>query len=223
MIRTIEIENIKGVGSGEHRRQYDLDIVPNKPSLLVAPNGFGKSTLAVAFKSMNRDRIKLTKENCYKEDEAQRPLLKLKFKQPDNNEIVLEANNSTNTISDNFDFFVINSPLKAKGVGQSFGGRTNVSAYINVEPIILIDSIPENLNLGYSFSNSKTRFGNGRKALLNLNSLLGNHLFICELNCAENFTVLDRTNNVGVQNRISEFKQRLNENPTNLSRQRLIE
>jgi hypothetical protein len=223
MIRTIEIENIKGVGSGLHRKKYELDIVPNKPSLLVAPNGFGKSSLAVAFKSMNRERIKLTKENCYKEDESKNPQLKLKFKKPDNNEIELIADNLSNTISDHFDFFVINSPLKAKGVGQSFGGRTNVSAYINIEPIILIDSIPENLNLGYSFSNSKASFGNGRKALLNLNSILNNYLFISELNCIENFTILDRTNNVGVQTRISAFKDRLNGNPTNISRQGLID
>jgi len=223
MIKTIEIENIKGIGSGQKRKQFDLDIVPNKPSLLIAPNGFGKSSLAVAFKSMNRDRLKLIKENCYKEDETKIPLLKIKFKQSDNSVIEVQADNNSNTISTHFDFFVINSPLKAKGVGQSFGGRTNVSAYINIEPIVLIESIPENLNLGYSFSNSKTRFGNGRKILLNLNNLLNNHIFISDLNSAENFTMLDRTNNLKVQNRISDFKNRLNQNSTTLSRQRLID
>jgi hypothetical protein len=223
MIRRIEIENIKGIGSGQYRKQFDLDIVPNKPSLLVAPNGFGKSSIAVAFKSMNRDRIKLSRENCHKEDETKNPLLKLRFKQPDNIEIEIYADNNSNTISNHFDFFVINSPLKAKGVGQSFGGRTNVSAYINVEPIVLIDSIPEKINLGYSFSNSKTTFGNGRIALLNLNNLLDKHLFICELNCDENFTMLDRTNNQRVRNRILAFKGRLNQNPNTLSRQRIIE
>lgn len=45
MIKVIEIKNIKGI---QHRR-FELDILPNKPSLLVAPNGFGKSSLAIAF------------------------------------------------------------------------------------------------------------------------------------------------------------------------------
>jgi len=44
MLKVIEIENIKGIS---HKR-FQLDILPNKPSLLVAPNGFGKSSIAVA-------------------------------------------------------------------------------------------------------------------------------------------------------------------------------
>ena len=48
MLKVIEIENIKGIG---HKR-FALDIWPNKPSLLVAPNGFGKSSFAVAINEM---------------------------------------------------------------------------------------------------------------------------------------------------------------------------
>lgn len=38
-IESIEIENVKGI----KKRKFDLNIIPNKPSLLVAPNGFGKT------------------------------------------------------------------------------------------------------------------------------------------------------------------------------------
>lgn len=37
MLKVIEIENIKGI----QQKRFELDISPNKPSLLVAPNGFG--------------------------------------------------------------------------------------------------------------------------------------------------------------------------------------
>jgi len=55
MLKVIEIEHIKGI---QHKR-FVLDISPNRPSLLVAPNGFGKSSLATAFNSMNNRRIVL--------------------------------------------------------------------------------------------------------------------------------------------------------------------
>lgn len=47
MLKIIEIENIKGIG---HKR-FALDIWPNKPSLLVAPNGFGKSSFLILWKN----------------------------------------------------------------------------------------------------------------------------------------------------------------------------
>ena len=44
-IKSIEIENIKGISHAK----YDLGIIPNKPNLIVAPNGFGKSSFATAL------------------------------------------------------------------------------------------------------------------------------------------------------------------------------
>jgi hypothetical protein len=44
MLKVIEIENIKGIS---HKR-FELDILPNKPSLLVAPNGYYQLVRVVA-------------------------------------------------------------------------------------------------------------------------------------------------------------------------------
>ena len=63
MINVIEIEHIKGI----QLKRFELDIQPNKPSLLVAPNGFGKSSFATAFNSMNSRRIVLAEENYHEE------------------------------------------------------------------------------------------------------------------------------------------------------------
>ena len=75
MIKIIEIENIKGI----HRKTFNLDIFPNKPSLLVAPNGFGKSSLATAFKSMNNRRIILEDDDCYQCNTANLPRIRLQY------------------------------------------------------------------------------------------------------------------------------------------------
>ncbi|WP_420553917.1 hypothetical protein [Neptuniibacter marinus] len=51
-IKKLIIENIKGFSS----QSFELNIIPNKPSLLVAPNGFGKSSLAAAFLSLKQKK-----------------------------------------------------------------------------------------------------------------------------------------------------------------------
>lgn len=60
MIKKIAITNVKGVGDGTSNGLYEFDIPKNKPSILVAPNGFGKSSLATAFKSQGLSFIKMT-------------------------------------------------------------------------------------------------------------------------------------------------------------------
>jgi len=222
MIKKIEIENIKGFGAETNKKVLELNIIPNKPSLLVAPNGFGKSSFATAFKSMNNERIKLEKKDCHKEDESKHPLLKITFKNTDDTITELQATNNSNTISSTFDYFVINSPIKAKGVGQSFGGRTNISASISVDDIILIDRIPSNERLDYSFTESKVEFGSASKILLNITPLFSNNLLLIELIEPHVLTILNRIGNVTVQQKIEEFKSRLNLK-SNLSKTQLNE
>ena len=51
----IHIENIKGI----ENETFLFSLIPYMPTFLVAPNGFGKSSIATAFNSLNRDRLKL--------------------------------------------------------------------------------------------------------------------------------------------------------------------
>jgi hypothetical protein len=213
MIKTIEIENVKGIGSGQHKKLFELDIIPNKPTLLIAPNGFGKSSFCCAFRCMNKERIKLDKNSCHKENADLKPVLKLKFRRPDHSEIDLKADENSNTISDYFDCFVISNQVKAKGVGQTFGGRTNISASLNIDPIVLIEKIPEKVDLGYSFTATKTNFGLAGKALPNLDAVFKLASLFNELCTEANITILERTNNQGVKARIDLFKERINNLP----------
>ena len=124
MLRVIEIENIKGI---QHKR-FELDIQPNKPSILVAPNGFGKSSLATAFNSMNNRRINLSEDDFHAEDETLAPRIYIEYERPDNSSAILEATATTNTISSELDYFVINNQTKPKGNASTFGGFANARA-----------------------------------------------------------------------------------------------
>ena len=54
-IKSVEIINVKGLGHSK----FNLDLIPNKPNLLVAPNGFGKSSFGIAFNSLKKNKIEL--------------------------------------------------------------------------------------------------------------------------------------------------------------------
>lgn len=96
MLKVIEIENIKGIS---HKR-FELDILPNKPSLLDVPNGFGKSSIAVYFNEMNKGRINLTQDNYHLENDAFPKSIYIEYRKPDLTIATLEATTITNTISD---------------------------------------------------------------------------------------------------------------------------
>ena len=60
-IKSIHIKNVRGLRD----HHVELDMIPNKPSLLVAPNGSGKSSFAFAFQWLNRQRMKLDEDDAY--------------------------------------------------------------------------------------------------------------------------------------------------------------
>ena len=53
VITELHIENIKGLQNFELKQS----IQPNRPNILVAPNGFGKTSLAIAFKSLKNSKF----------------------------------------------------------------------------------------------------------------------------------------------------------------------
>ncbi|MFH0759445.1 MAG: hypothetical protein V2B15_19315 [Bacteroidota bacterium] len=54
-IKSIEVTNVKGISN----KLLKLDLEPNKPNILVAPNGFGKSSIGIAFDSLRRGKIEI--------------------------------------------------------------------------------------------------------------------------------------------------------------------
>lgn len=201
MIQIIEIENIKGI----KQKTFDLGIYPNKPSLLVAPNGFGKSSLATAFNSMNNNRINLAEDDLHAEDINNLPRIAIEYVKEDNTVVKLEATHNSNTISTHFDYFVINNLTKPKGIGSRFG---NATARLEIKDVVLVDRIPVNTQFGYSFRDSKAEFGKCGKVLPNANSVFNNLVLVEKL--SENFQALDRANGLLIQRKINAIINHVN-------------
>lgn len=194
-IKKIKVENIKGISD----RTFELNILPNKPSLLVAPNGFGKSSFATAFLSLQSNKISVHEDNHHKNNSELQPKLSIEYEDSENTVHSLEANDTSNTISNHFSWFVINNQIKAKGVGRKFGGRTAVSASITVEPVTLIDTIPEREDFEYSYLTQKNDFGANGKVLPNISDYFNNLPFISSLSgCFTNFDRMSQVKNKGI-------------------------
>lgn len=202
MLRVIEIEHIKGI---QHKR-FELDILPNKPSLLVAPNGFGKSSFATAFNSMNNRRINLNEDDFHSENEALQPKIYIEYERPDLSIATLEATATTNTISSELDYFVINNPTKPKGIGSQFG---RASATLEIKDVVLVDRIPNNVPFGNQYRAAQQRFGQNARVLPNPNAALSNLKLVEKL--SQHYQVLERANGQRIQARIDEIVNEINQ------------
>lgn len=202
MLRVIEIENIKGI---QHKR-FELDILPNKPSLLVAPNGFGKSSFAAAFNSMNNRRINLSEDDFHAEDETLAPRIYIEYERPDNSIATLEATATTNTISSELDYFVINNPTKPKGIGNLYG---RPSATLEIKDVVLVDRIPDNVQFGNQYRAAQQRFGQNARVLPNPNAALGNLKLVEKLSF--NYQALERANGQRIRTRINDIINEINQ------------
>ncbi|WP_394973723.1 hypothetical protein [uncultured Croceitalea sp.] len=214
MIRTIEIEYIKGI----EQKRFELGIYPNKPSLLVAPNGFGKSSLATAFKSMNNRRINLSDDDLHAENIANLPRIAIDYVEEDGNVLNLVATNEMNTISGHFDYFVINNLTKPKGIGSQFGRAT---ARLEIKDVVLIDRIPTNTSFDYSYRDNKSVFGRNGKVLPNANSVLNNSVLVEKL--SENYQALRRANGDRIQRKLHDIIETINEHDENTTADNLID
>ena len=205
MIKTIEIKNIKGIGDNNKSLVLQLNITPNKPTIFVASNGFGKSSIAIAFKSLQNNKIKLNKLHCHHENERLNPELKIIFNK-NGSDVELIANSTINTIKNEFDYFVINSGLRAKGYGQRFGDIRVDSASMIIDEIKLVNTIPDRVEFDYNYSIIKRDFGLSGKILPNINRI--NKIIFSKLK--KHYTDLNRANGQKIQNKIQSIVDKIN-------------
>jgi predicted Zn-ribbon and HTH transcriptional regulator len=128
-IKSVYIKNIKGYNSNgkliTFKNKDGQGLLSNKLNIVVATNGFGKSSLAIALSSTSNGRkIHLNKKAYFKEDDSLDAELKIKCKLNDE-EKELTANESLNEINKIFDIFTINSHLDTKGIRGQFRGANS--------------------------------------------------------------------------------------------------
>lgn len=143
----IFVRHIKGI----EEANINCNFYPNTPNFLVAPNGSGKSSLAIGFQSLNRDRLKLQEANCYKGLSSNDPELKVVFS--DGEELV--ANKDKNDIHKSLKSFVINSGLYARQTSKRFEGRSISEATISIPDSVVFKKVPPVAKLNYSVKEIK--------------------------------------------------------------------
>lgn len=175
-IKSIQIKNVRGI---EDKTIY-LDMIPNKPSILVAPNGSGKSSFAFAFQWLNRLRLKLEKDDAYDGDVNNKPQLIITTDEPDNNTYIADEN--VNNVSKKFGIFVINNGLRASSPGQHNGVLMG-KAKITIPDIELLGKKPNDVNLIDDFDEVYDTADLPQGFLPLINELVSNNRFMasCDL------------------------------------------
>lgn len=198
IISSIEIENIKGI----QHLLIKQPIYPNRPNILVAPNGFGKSSIAIAFRSLNNGHLSLKPEHYYQEIMSNHPSIKISI----NDGTVLSADECSDTISSNYSIHVANNALIPTAKAKHFGKVTTAKASLDIEPTVIIKTIPQTEFFGYSLINLKREFGDNGKVLTDISQLYENETAITRIEHCVDFHIFKlKTYCTKIDNIINEF------------------
>lgn len=174
MITNITITNVKGFGTTDN--SIDVEIKEGKINLLIAPNGFGKSSISAAFNSLNENRMVVEKEDVHNGDKYLESSLSLVL-----DGTTYTADKDKNEIEAVIDSFVIKNRLISTASPQKFKGKLIANAKMEVKPIVIRTSFPEKCKLEYKYAEVAKAFGkNGRKVLVDLSSFLDSNNFADE-------------------------------------------
>jgi hypothetical protein len=208
MITNIKIKNIKGYSS--HGCNIDVQLKPNKLNILLAPNGFGKTSLATAFSSLKPRKLDVKDDDKFLKNTDLSSSLSITL---DNKE--LTADNSHNDINKIIYPYVIKSKLVPGASSKTFGGHTSTKSFFNIEDIEVVDVSPS-CSPKYKIRNVQKHFGKNGKILSNLESQLSNLEFLQMIincfDCFEKFKAKIRTSLIlEVVNKINVLKGNANE------------
>lgn len=171
IIKSIKIENIKG------KAFFNLsfsDLTANQPNIIVAPNGYGKSTLATAFKAAANGRMKLDKSYIYQQNTNYHP--KLEIELAGNHAGTFVTTDSESNISNHMTLYTISCPLYAKNTTRrGFDRNVAATADLRVEQVIVYRNIPSKCVIDYQYKNIKSEFGDKSKLFLNISQMLTNY------------------------------------------------
>ena len=171
-IEKVTIKNIRGF----QNQTIELDMIPNHPSILVAPNGTGKSSFATAFQSLRPRSLQVDKDEIFSNNDTFIPELAIKT-----DTATLVANPTQNDIHNEFAVFVINNQNKAKAITTRIAGTRVSTARMQVAPIILIHNIPTDVELRNTFIADNNLQNLVRGAVPSIDNLLNNNHFLDRL------------------------------------------
>lgn len=176
LLKRIKIENIKGKDSFE---VTFTDLTANQPNIIVAPNGYGKSTIATAFKAASSGKLKLDSKDVYQRNPDNHP--KLEIELYGENSGIFVSTDTDGNISRHLSVYTISSPLYAKNTTRGFNRNVAATADLRVEQVVIYSSIPKNKCINYSYRSVSGEFGNKSKLFLNMSDMLSNYHNISQL------------------------------------------
>lgn len=171
MITNITISNVKGYGITDN--SIDVNIDPSKVNILVAPNGFGKSSMAIAFKSLKKTKLEVEVDALHNQDETLQPSVSICL---DGNTYI--ANSNKNDISKEITPYVINCKLDVKATSQNIHGRYSISKGSLIIDDVEICSIPAKQPKFYKYSELTHSFSAKGTVLTNIEPLFGDNIFV---------------------------------------------
>ena len=166
MITKIAVENVKGFGSPA--QVLNVQLIPGKPNIVVAPNGFGKSSISKAFDCLTSQGIVLNDTDFHNNKKDAIPSLLVEHEG-----VSYVTDSIRNEVFTHFQCFCINSPLKPDSVTRNIRHSfINTKDYLGIEPVVILKNTPISKSLSYSPSAYKTDFRGNGKILPNINSEL---------------------------------------------------
>ena len=179
-IKSLEIQNIRGIQSKVFTFRTP-ELFPNKINLLVAPNGFGKSSIAHALECIKPRSLDRNRLQYYNDDDTLVPAVKLKYLSNGTEHTLNE-----NQIGSTFSISVIRSRITAAiRQANSFVQHSRATASLALEPITIC-SIPPNPSRQFNPTFLKNLFGRNGKILPNLSNLLNEDTLLADLLNYEN-------------------------------------
>ena len=170
-IKRITVKHIKGISE----QCITCDLFPNKPNFIVAPNGAGKSSLAAAFRSLKKGKLKLVEADYHRGQEQVDSAVSIEL----DDGALLVADKDRNEISSHFNVCVINSGLYAKQIPRYVGGRSLSEARLSVPDAVIWSKVPPRAKINYSIQAVRSLYPEAiRKALTNLGNLLSDSHFV---------------------------------------------
>ena len=175
-IKSITVKHVKGISE----QVITCDLFPNKPNFIVAPNGAGKSSLAAAFRSLKKGKLKLVEADYYRGEEQADSAVSIEL----DDGVLLVADKDRNEIINHFNVCVINSGLYAKQIPRYVGGRSLSEARLSVPDAVIWSKVPPRAKINYSIQAVRSLYPEAiRKALANLGNLLSDSHFV-EIVCS---------------------------------------
>lgn len=139
------IKNIKCFDGNDHI--FSLELHPTKINYVVAPNGWGKTSFASAFRFLNA-RLEVPVEFKHKKQKRNNPSsVSLKI----DNEPEYTADGRSNRISPRITPVVINSRVYATDVTQQVNNRTFTDPVEKVLDVVAYNGVPDSNVLPYNY------------------------------------------------------------------------